>query len=339
MRRRVMLERAAWQLRHGASVTDAAFAAGYESVEGFSRAFQRAYGHPPSQEQRRAARARRALAARAQRHPLPPAHLPVGPHRGERHEPTRRPAARATTSTTPATCIDLAKQLGEEDYRAARSAGQTVTSWEGAEESVAKVLTHQVFTKEVWMAAIEGTDFPPARRRLGHRPARAARGRRAPLARGGARHRPARRLGRPDRRRAVRPAGELRALQHRRATCSPTPRTAASWSAACCGTPGSRRRRRRPDQLAARRVSGRGGRMTRTTYYTATTLDGFIADDRGLARLAVRPGPGRGRPAQLRASSSPGIGALVMGSHDVRVDPGPQPSARAKAGPTTSRPG
>ena len=56
--------------------------------------------------------------------------------------------------------IDLAKQLGEEDYRAARRAGQTVTSWEGAEESVAKVLTHQVFTKEVWMAAIEGTDFP-----------------------------------------------------------------------------------------------------------------------------------------------------------------------------------
>jgi AraC family transcriptional regulator len=49
MRRRVMLERAAWQLRHGTSVTDAAFAAGYESVEGFSRAFSRAYGHLPSQ--------------------------------------------------------------------------------------------------------------------------------------------------------------------------------------------------------------------------------------------------------------------------------------------------
>ena len=43
MRRRVMLERAAWQLRQGSSVTDAAFAAGYDSVEGFSRAFARAY--------------------------------------------------------------------------------------------------------------------------------------------------------------------------------------------------------------------------------------------------------------------------------------------------------
>ena len=46
MRRRVMLERAAWQLREGASVTDAAIAAGYESVEGFSRAFTRAWPRP-----------------------------------------------------------------------------------------------------------------------------------------------------------------------------------------------------------------------------------------------------------------------------------------------------
>jgi AraC family transcriptional regulator len=48
MRRRVMLERAAWQIRRGTSVTDAAFEAGYESVEGFGRAFARAFGHNPS---------------------------------------------------------------------------------------------------------------------------------------------------------------------------------------------------------------------------------------------------------------------------------------------------
>jgi AraC family transcriptional regulator len=47
MRRRVMLERAAWRMAGGASVTDAAFEAGYESVEGFTRAYSRAYGHPP----------------------------------------------------------------------------------------------------------------------------------------------------------------------------------------------------------------------------------------------------------------------------------------------------
>ena len=49
MRRRVMLERGAWQLKQGSTVTDAAFAAGYESVEGFARAFSKAFGHPPSQ--------------------------------------------------------------------------------------------------------------------------------------------------------------------------------------------------------------------------------------------------------------------------------------------------
>src|ERR687894_39696 len=47
LRRRVLLERAAWQLRGGASVTATAFAAGYDSVEGFARAFARAYGRTP----------------------------------------------------------------------------------------------------------------------------------------------------------------------------------------------------------------------------------------------------------------------------------------------------
>src|SRR5262245_55460540 len=49
MRRRVMLERAAWRIQQGTSVTDAAFEAGYDSVEGFARAFGRSYGHPPGQ--------------------------------------------------------------------------------------------------------------------------------------------------------------------------------------------------------------------------------------------------------------------------------------------------
>ncbi len=48
MKRRVLMERAAWQIARGTSVTDAAFDAGYESVEGFGRAFARAFGHPPS---------------------------------------------------------------------------------------------------------------------------------------------------------------------------------------------------------------------------------------------------------------------------------------------------
>src|SRR5699024_975695 len=49
LRRRVVLEQAAWRLQHGWTVTDTAFAADHDSVEGFSRAFRRAYVHPPTQ--------------------------------------------------------------------------------------------------------------------------------------------------------------------------------------------------------------------------------------------------------------------------------------------------
>lgn len=47
LRRRVLMEQAAYALSHGARVTDVAFATGYESAEGFSRAFSRAFACPP----------------------------------------------------------------------------------------------------------------------------------------------------------------------------------------------------------------------------------------------------------------------------------------------------
>jgi AraC family transcriptional regulator len=47
--RRLRLERAAWQLGNsGSSVTQVAFAAGYETHEAFTRAFRANYGTPPS---------------------------------------------------------------------------------------------------------------------------------------------------------------------------------------------------------------------------------------------------------------------------------------------------
>ena len=50
LRRRLLLERAAWQLRTGAATpTEAATAAGYGSLAAFSRAFARAHGVPPSE--------------------------------------------------------------------------------------------------------------------------------------------------------------------------------------------------------------------------------------------------------------------------------------------------
>jgi AraC-like DNA-binding protein len=49
MRRRILLERAAWQLASGTQpVTGIALDAGYGSIEAFARAFGRAYGASPS---------------------------------------------------------------------------------------------------------------------------------------------------------------------------------------------------------------------------------------------------------------------------------------------------
>jgi AraC-like DNA-binding protein len=50
LQRRLRLERAAHELRHSAAdITTIAFDAGYASLEGFSRAFRRAYGKSPSE--------------------------------------------------------------------------------------------------------------------------------------------------------------------------------------------------------------------------------------------------------------------------------------------------
>ncbi len=156
MRRRVMLERAAWQLRRGTSVTDAAWEAGYESVEGFSRAFNRAFGHPPS--------------APADSHWLP---APNGIHF---HPPMSLWVHTTEQPMNPLTgqlvehdlddtrhLIEVAKGLADNAYREERFPKQSVLRWDGEDSSIAKVLEHQVFTKEVWMAAIDGTDFPAER--------------------------------------------------------------------------------------------------------------------------------------------------------------------------------
>lgn len=157
MRRRVMLERAAWQLRQGASVTETAFAAGYDSVEGFSRAFVRAFGHLPSER----TAASSWLPAPNGIHFHPPTSLWV--------TTTEKPMSPLIDQLVDQDLddtrdlLDRAKQLPDEEYRATRLEGSSVLGFDGPDESVAQVLTHIVFTKEVWLAAIEGTDFPPER--------------------------------------------------------------------------------------------------------------------------------------------------------------------------------
>lgn len=153
MRRRVMLERAAWQLREGAAVTDTAWAAGYESVEGFGRAFARAFGHPPSTPTQT-----HWLPAPNGIHFHPPMSLWVHTTEQTMNPLTEQLVAHDLDDTR--ALLDLAKGLPDDTFRDQRLPGTTVLTWDGPEESIAAVLEHQIWSKEVWLAAIEGTDLP-----------------------------------------------------------------------------------------------------------------------------------------------------------------------------------
>jgi AraC-like DNA-binding protein len=160
-RRRLLLERAAWQLGRGASVTEASLEAGYDAVEAFSRAFTRAHGVPPS----RFAGAPRdfRLSAPNSIHFHPPGGLVL-------------PGQPRTTTT-----MDLSDRLVEHDHwhttrllehaatlpdealdRHARP-GLVVHAFEGPEPDVRTMLDRIVFTKEVWTAAIAGRELPAGR--------------------------------------------------------------------------------------------------------------------------------------------------------------------------------
>lgn len=160
MRRRVALERAAWQLAHGATVTGAAFAAGYESVEGFARAFARAYGYPPSSAP--------AGPTAGSAHWLPAPngihfHAPdglwiEGPAQASSGEVTALMVHHDTHDVR--ALVELAKGLAREDYVRDRMPGLTLLEWAGPEGSIAALLNRAVGSYEIWLASVEGVDHP-----------------------------------------------------------------------------------------------------------------------------------------------------------------------------------
>ncbi|MBL1079374.1 helix-turn-helix domain-containing protein [Nocardia sp. 2] len=158
LKRRVLLERAAWELSTGTSVTDVAFAAGYDSVEGFSRAFGRAFGHPPSATTEDARR--RWLPASNGIHFHPPMSLWVenAPKGQTGMDPTTLLVHHDIEDTRE--LLDAAAKLTDEQYRRTRVDGFMVESFRGTEDSIASILAHHIETKEVWLAAIHGENMP-----------------------------------------------------------------------------------------------------------------------------------------------------------------------------------
>lgn len=156
LRRRVVLERAAWRLRGGESVTEVALSEGYESVEGFSRAFSKAFGHPPSA----AADSTHWLPAPNGIHFHPPSSLWVdsADKKEDAMDPTFQLIHHDVDDTR--VLLEISGKLDPADFDKPLLPRHVVLGWDGPEESIAAVLEHLVWTKEVWLASIDGADIP-----------------------------------------------------------------------------------------------------------------------------------------------------------------------------------
>jgi AraC-like DNA-binding protein len=155
MRRRVMLERAAWRLQRGEPVAAVAVAEGWSSPEVFSRAFRRSFGVPPSQAGAVGFR----LPAPNGVHFHPPESLWLDAP-GDAVQPDVSMLMIAHDAADTGYLIGITAGLTAEQWSQQVAPGQVVLDWDGPEPSVAAVLDALVWTKEVWLASIEGRDQP-----------------------------------------------------------------------------------------------------------------------------------------------------------------------------------
>jgi AraC family transcriptional regulator len=152
--RRLLLERAAHELCSGPTpVTVVALDAGYDSLEGFSRAFRRAYGLSPSHYRRV---------------PFPRVHLPSAAN--VHYDPlARKPRLFANKGVIP---MDLSDRLIDHDAWLTRrmlEKAATLTDaqldaplavpahplpFESTEGTLREALNRLVFTKETWLASV-----------------------------------------------------------------------------------------------------------------------------------------------------------------------------------------
>jgi AraC-like DNA-binding protein len=174
LRRRLLLERAAWELRCGAATpSQAAGPAGYGSAAAFSRAFARAHGVPPGEF----ARSGRPVEIEAPNgiHFHPPAGLLIPGVRG--------PAAPGDLAERMVShhldrvreLLEAAASLPAEALMRRVRPGFVAVWFEGPEETAALMAERLVFTLEVWVAAMAGEALPESGGDLRTRHERASR--------------------------------------------------------------------------------------------------------------------------------------------------------------------
>jgi len=156
-RRRLLLERAAWQLTQGADVTTAAFDNGYGSSEAFTHAFVRAYGVAPSRFASEQMSYRLAAPNGIHFHAPAGLHIPGQPRR-QTMDLTDRLLEHDHWVTQG--LLDSAAALADAQLDKDIFPNNVVDRIDGVEASVRDLFEHHVFAKEVWNAAMGGTKFP-----------------------------------------------------------------------------------------------------------------------------------------------------------------------------------
>jgi AraC family transcriptional regulator len=156
MRRRLLLERAAWQLsRTQLTVTDIGLDADYGSVEAFTRAFRKAFGISPSLY-------RRMGATYTYLHTTNGIHHYSGKDdkKGVGRSMDLFDIFSGQESWHTRRLLDLAKTLNDEQLDSPLKNQVKVFPWDGPDQSLRQILDRMVLTKEVWAAALTGSGMP-----------------------------------------------------------------------------------------------------------------------------------------------------------------------------------
>jgi len=164
MRRRLLLERAAYQLgRTGMSVTEVALDANYNSLEAFTRAFRRAFRTSPS-IYRRMRNPHFHLPASNKIHFIAPGCVTEG---GRDMDLFDRFAGNDSWHTR--RLLEYASALTEEQLDQQLPTVVELLPWRESNHTLRQLLENIIFTKEVWTAALSGSEMdmnePPKSRR------------------------------------------------------------------------------------------------------------------------------------------------------------------------------
>lgn len=156
MRRRLLLERAAWQLsRTRLSVTEIGLEAGYGSLEAFTRALRKAFGVSPSIYRRMGVTHTRLHTTNGIHH-----HFGKSETKGAGPSMDLFDIFSGQESWHTQRLLNLAKALNDEQLDSPLKNQVKVFPWDGPDQTLRQILDRMVLTKEVWAAAFTGSTMP-----------------------------------------------------------------------------------------------------------------------------------------------------------------------------------